>query len=153
MAKKYKKNFIINTLITLSNGIWITQDTPEVSAFREIIKRLKNVGVLMIAPEGTRSKDLKLGKGKNGAAFLALKLGLPIIPAAIIGSDDKQVISNIKKLKKTKISFTFGEPIYLNNSEGSIDIKEQLEKSTELIMTKIAEILPEEFRGYYSQSK
>ena len=57
----------------------------------------------MIVPEGTRSKDGKVGRGHTGAALIAARSGKPVVPVGIVFGD---------KLKfRTRVTVKFGEPI------------------------------------------
>lgn len=67
------------------------------------VEKLNNKRSLMIFPEGTRSKDGKVGRGHSGAALIAAKTGCPIIPVGVVYGE---------KLRfRTKIRVVYGEPI------------------------------------------
>jgi 1-acyl-sn-glycerol-3-phosphate acyltransferase len=97
-------------------------------ALRNGLNVLKDGGVLGLFPEGTRSKDGKLGKGLAGAGFFALRSNALVVPCAVIGT--------YKPFQKVKVFF--GEPINLDPLRES---KATAEEATELIMSKIAELL------------
>jgi len=77
-------------------------------ALKKGLELLKEGKVLGIFPEGTRSKTGKLGKGRIGAALLASKVGVPLIPTAIIGQ---------YRLFRP-ICVVFGKPIHPQDFEG-----------------------------------
>ena len=58
------------------------------TSLREVLQRLNQGGVLIIAPEGTRSKTGGLLPGKPGTTYLAAKTGVPVLPVGIVGSED-----------------------------------------------------------------
>ena len=63
-----------------------------------------------IYPEGTRSRDGRLYKGRTGVAWLALTAGVPVVPVGLVGTDQVMPIgSNVPKLAKVRV--TFGPPI------------------------------------------
>ncbi|MGG4491985.1 lysophospholipid acyltransferase family protein [Metabacillus idriensis] len=97
-------------------------------ALRNGLNVLKEGGVLGLFPEGTRSKDGKLGKGLAGAGFFALRSNALVVPCAVIGT--------YKPFRKVKVFF--GEPINLDPLR---ERKATAEEATELIMSKIAELL------------
>ncbi|MDR0139822.1 lysophospholipid acyltransferase family protein [Metabacillus idriensis] len=97
-------------------------------ALRNGLNVLKEGGVLGLFPEGTRSKDGQLGKGLAGAGFFALRSNALVVPCAVIGT--------YKPFRKVKVFF--GEPINLDPLR---ERKATAEEATELIMSKIAELL------------
>lgn len=97
-------------------------------ALRKGLSVLKDGGVLGLFPEGTRSKDGKLGKGLAGAGFFALRSNALVVPCAVIGT--------YKPFNKVRVFF--GEPINLDSLR---ERKATAEEATEFIMSKIAELL------------
>jgi len=101
----------------------------------EGIDYIKNGGSLFIFPEGTRAKGSEIGEFKQGSLKLADKSGCPIVPVAIIGTDD--ILENNKfGIMPAKCKFIFGEPIYLDKLE-----PEQKKHSAEYVREKIAELI------------
>ena len=112
--------------------------------------RIKQGGVLVIAPEGTRSKTGALQEGKPGVAYFAAKAGLVIVPVALSGTGDKEVVNNLKHLRRSHFKAISGKsfvlpPLRKENRD------EQLKEYTEEIMCRIAVLLPEEKRGFYKE--
>lgn len=105
------------------------------SAIINALKLLKEDQVVLLFPEGTRSKDGKLGEGKHGVAMLAAKAGVPVIPAAIIGTN--KIGSGNPYLPKVQIQF--GKPIM---HQGAAN-KEALQEFTDEIMQNIAKMIKE----------
>jgi 1-acyl-sn-glycerol-3-phosphate acyltransferase len=97
-------------------------------ALRKGLNVLKDGGVLGLFPEGTRSKDGKLGKGLAGAGFFALRSNALVVPCAVIGT--------YKPFRKVRVFF--GEPINLDSLR---ERKATAEETTDFIMSKIAELL------------
>jgi 1-acyl-sn-glycerol-3-phosphate acyltransferase len=112
---------------------------------------MKQGEVLVITPEGTRSKVGHLIEGKQGVSYLAAKLGYPILPAAITGSFDPLFFGQLKRLKRPHVTVTIGPMFNLpplpSESQGR---EEALKRDTDEIMCRLAVILPEEFRGVYA---
>jgi len=108
--------------------------------------------VLVITPEGTRSKVGHLIEGKQGVSYLAAKLGYPILPAGITGSFDPLFFGQLKRLRRPRIMVNVGPAFNLaplpSESQGR---DEALKKDTDEIMCRIAVLLPEDYRGFYAQ--
>ena len=105
--------------------------------------------ILVIAPEGTRSKTEALQEGKMGVAFLASKSGFPVLPVAVTGTEDRRVLENLKHFRRSKIIVRAGEPFYIEIPKGKG--REQLmREATDEIMCRIAALLPESYRGVYA---
>ncbi len=99
-----------------------------------------------VAIEGTRSRTGGLLPGKTGAAYLATRANAPILPMAIWGTE--QVISNLKRLRRSTIHVRLGPMIQLPEGRANT---QQLEEYTEQLMLTIARMLPPEYRGVYRE--
>src|SRR5699024_7884670 len=78
---------------------------------------LEQGNLLGLYPEGTRSPDGRLYKGKTGIARMALETGVPIIPVAMIGTDVMNPIGS-KSFRPAKITVRVGEPLDFSRYEG-----------------------------------
>lgn len=150
VAEKWADYAILRWLGVHLNAIFVDRFNPDLKAMREMIKRMEEGQTLVIAPEGTRARDEKMAQGKPGVAFLASKMGWPILPVAISGSEDRLVLGSLKRFKRTTIRLTAGKsftlpPIPKENRE------EKLQEYTDEIMCHIAVMLPEYNRGYYAE--
>lgn len=147
VADKYKKFPGINWLIKLVGGIWVNREEADVRALKEARDYLRSGGVLGIAPEGTRSKQRQLLPGKTGAAYLADKANVPVVPTACWGTED--AVSKLLTFRRPVIHLRFGDPLELP----PVDRKTRdldLQRNTDEIMCHIAALLPEKYRGYYA---
>jgi len=104
--------------------------------------------LMVIAPEGTRSKTEALQEGKMGVAFLASKSGYPIVPISLTGTEDRLVLANIKRFRRSKIKAVAGEPFTIEIPKGA-GREQAMREATDEIMCRIAANLPEEYRGFY----
>ena len=86
VADKWKKQLWIRLLGNYLNFLYIDRFNSDLPALREVISRMKEGKVLVIAPEGTRSRTGALIEAKPGVSYLAAKLGYPIVPAALAGT-------------------------------------------------------------------
>ncbi len=146
-AKKHQKNVLYSFVINAAGGIWLNRDEPDTRALREAREHLQKGGVLGIAPEGTRSKTGGLISGKTGAAYMADKAGVPIVPVGINGT--YRVVSRVLLLQRPRITVRFGRPFSLPPVERKTR-ECDLERNTEEIMCRIAALLEPQYRGVYA---
>lgn len=106
-------------------------------AIRESLKILKSGRLFGIFPEGTRSKTGHLQEGKPGAAMIALKAGVPIVPMALIGTSKFP----------GKIKVVIGKPMSLEQYQGQKAGREELEHITREVMSKIGKLMGEDSKG------
>jgi 1-acyl-sn-glycerol-3-phosphate acyltransferase len=103
--------------------------------------------VLGVAPEGTRADESHaLQEAKAGAAYIATRADVPIVPVGIVGTE--KIVHNLLRLRRTRVLITFGEPFRL--PEVGHVRTQKLHEYTDLIMSRIAELLPEAYRGVYA---
>jgi 1-acyl-sn-glycerol-3-phosphate acyltransferase len=149
VAEKYRKIPLIPWFVKQLDGIWVDRYNADFGAVRETLNRLKKGGVLVLAPEGTRSPTGKLQKARPGASYLAAKAEVPILPVALMGSEDAIVMANLRRLKRTEITIRVGEVFRLPPLPKK-DRDAALETYTDEIMCRIAALLPPEKRGEYA---
>lgn len=150
VAEKWAEYGILRWLGKHLNAIFVDRFNPDLKALREMMKRMEEGQTLVIAPEGTRARDEKMAQGKPGVAFLASRMGWPILPVAISGSEDRMILGNLKRFKRSTIRLTAGKTFMLppfpkENREG------KLQEYTDEIMCRIAAMLPEHNRGFYAE--
>ena len=149
MVAEYHEQYAFRRwLANLVGAIFVDRYQGDFSALREVMKRLKQGGVLIISHEGTRSKTGGLLPGQPGTAYLAAKTGVPVLPVSIVGSEDRLVAANLKRLKRSPVNLVFGEAFSIPTlpKEGR---EETLQVYTDEIMCQIAALLPESYRGVY----
>lgn len=149
LAEKYKEYAFWRYVARKVDGIWVNRFDADFGALRTVLKRLQNNEVLAIAPEGTRSPTETLLPGRPGAAYLAAKSGLPIIPIGLVGTEDRVVKQRLKRLKKLDITVRVGEP-YRLPSMPKVGRDEWLQAQTDDMMCRIAALLPPDHRGVYA---
>lgn len=104
--------------------------------------------ILGMFPEGGRSHDGKLIKGKPGSAVIASKANVPLLPVGIVGTDK---ISGISWLwKRPRIVVNIGKPFKLPPTSSRIS-KSQMQLLTTQLMREIAALLPPEYQGAYEK--
>jgi 1-acyl-sn-glycerol-3-phosphate acyltransferase len=150
MVAEYHRQYAFRRfLANLVDAIFVDRYQADFAVLREVLKRLKAGGVLIISPEGTRSKTGGLLPGQPGTAYLAAKSGVPVLPVSIVGSEDRLVMHNLKRLRRTPVKVTFGKPLNFEpvNRENR---QEAMQNYTDELMCQIAALLPESYRGEYS---
>jgi 1-acyl-sn-glycerol-3-phosphate acyltransferase len=103
-------------------------------------------GVLGMFPEGKRSRQGALTSGQLGAALIAYHNKVKILPVAITGSE--KIRGREWLFHRPCVVVTIGEPFYLPEIGHTLR-KEQLNDLTDIIMNKIAVLLPEKYQGQY----
>ncbi len=73
-------------IIAALDAISIDREASPVAAMKLMIRKLRGGGALTIFPEGTRTRDGRLGEVKSGFALVAKRAGVPILPVAIVGA-------------------------------------------------------------------
>ena len=150
VAEKWAESAFLRWLGKHLNVIFIDRFNPDIQALREILKRMEKGEVLVIAPEGTRSRTEQMAEGKPGVSYLASKTQFPVIPVGIAGSEDRILFGNLKRFKRTHFQVTIGDafklpPLPRKNRD------ETLREYTDEIMCQIAAIIPERNRGVYAE--
>jgi 1-acyl-sn-glycerol-3-phosphate acyltransferase len=110
---------------------------------------LKDGGAFGIYPEGTRSRDGRLARGKTGVAWLALTAGCPVVPVGIVGTDRVQPIG-ASWPRPHRVSITFGEPMTFPEFTGQAGKQRARREVTDRIMAAIAELSGQEKAGWGS---
>lgn len=149
VAEKYEKVALWRWIGSKLNVIWLNRFEADIHALRETTRRLKQGGILAVAPEGTRSPTEALQTGKPGAAFLAAKAGVPLLPVVLTGTEDRVVLERLRRFQRLDITVRVGEPFTLP----PMDRKNRdayLTEQTEEIMCRIAAYLPEKYHGVYA---
>ena len=121
------------------------------AALRTGLRQLEGDGVLGIYPEGTRSPDGRLYRGKTGIARLALESGAPVVPVAMIGTDVAQPHGRrIPKL--VRMGMVLGEPLDFSRYAGMADDRFILRSVTDEIMYAIMSLSGQEYADMYASS-
>jgi len=146
-AAKHKHNLFYAAVLTVVGSIWVRRGEVDRKALQEALDTLKRGEALGMAPEGTRARGTyALQKGKTGAAYLATRADVPIVPVGLTGTE--QIKKNLPRLRRTHLCIVVGKPFRLPES-GRVQGR-KLREYTDLIMHHIAELLPEEYRGVYA---
>ena len=119
------------------------------AAINTAVRILKDGNLLGIYPEGTRSPDGKLYRGRTGMVRIAIEAGVPIIPVAMIGTYEiqpiGQVIPNIGK-----IVVKFGEPLDFSHLADKMRDPATLREATNVFMRALQELSGQEYVDIYA---
>ncbi|GAA3785271.1 lysophospholipid acyltransferase family protein [Micromonospora maritima] len=118
------------------------------SAFDAAIPVLKAGDLVAVYPEGTRSPDGRLYRGRTGAARLAVAAGVPIIPVGVTGTDKAQPIgTRVPRPGRAKITIRFGKPL---DFTGRADDRTSLRAMTDEMMSEIQKLTGQEYVPRYA---
>lgn len=126
--------------------IWVHRGAPDRRALRAALRGLEEGRLVGLAPEGRESITGTLEEGTGGAAYLALKANVPVLPVTFTGTENIRVYNSLRRLRRPKMTMTFGPLFQL---EDRPDRREAIETGTEQIMLRLARQLPIEYRGVY----
>jgi 1-acyl-sn-glycerol-3-phosphate acyltransferase len=116
-------------------------------SFRRVREAMKEGFFVCVAPEGTRSRNGVLGRGKAGIIQLALYTGAPILPVVHFGGE--RIWDNIRRFRRTPFCFKAGRPFRFR-CEGRPG-KATRELMLAELMGQMARLLPEDMRGIYAE--
>ena len=140
------EHWFVGPLFRAYGVIWIHRGRPDRKAIRAALDGLSQGRLVTLAPEGRQSVVGGLEEGTEGAAFLALKSGAPIVPVGMTGTENDNVYGHMRKWKRAKVTLTVGKPFHLKEHA---DRQIMLREGTKQIMVSLAELLPETYRGKY----
>jgi len=120
----------------------------DIRAYRWAKKQLAIDKVLVLFPEGTRSKTGLVQKAKHGVTRMAMETQTPILPIGITGTKS---LGNLLRhfTPRGEIEVNIGLPFRLPNVEGKPS-KKLIESLTDMVMVRVAQLLPKEYRGVYA---
>jgi len=102
-----------------------------------------------IYPEGTRSRDGRLYRGRTGVAYLALTAGVPVVPVALIGTEQLQP-GGRGGIRMARVTVQFGEPLDLSGF-GPADSGRARREATDAVMASIQRMSGQEVAGVYNE--
>lgn len=128
----------------------VRRGEADLSALRAATEVVKSGKMLVMFPEGTRSRTGGLTEGHSGTGLIALRTGAPILPVAVTGTEViKWPWIFVKPLMVPRVKVTIGEPFQLPPVDRING--ESAKEATDLIMRRIAALLPPEYRGVYAE--
>lgn len=111
---------------------------------------LEDGRAVALYPEGTRSLDGRLYKGRTGVAFLALQTGAPVVPVGLIGTDAVMPVGARMPSFRERVTVRFGEPLDLSR-HGAAGSGRARRAATDEIMAAIHTLSEQELAGAYNE--
>lgn len=140
------------TLAKLYGGIPVHRGEYDRKLIETTLRALKSGRPLVIAPEGTRSHIPGMNRAQPGAAFIIDQANVPVIPVGLTGTTD-DFLKLALKGKRPVLGIHIGAPIILPPVEGRGEARRVArQRNVDLIMLHIAALLPNEYRGVYSDA-
>lgn len=145
MAKEELFHFWGTPVIRAYGAFPVRKRQFDLGAIRRAAQVLKKGLALGIYPEGTRSVTRQLQEPYLGAAFIALKYHVPILPVAVTGSEK---LMTRRLFRRPAVTIRIGELISPTSSNGKVT-KDIMESLSHIFMERIAELLPPGYQGTY----
>ena len=123
-------------LFPAMNVIPVERDGNDMSALREVIKKVKEGNAVLLFPEGTRSIDGKLQPARAGIGLVIAKTGAPVLPMRIFGAYDA-FPKNARRFQFSRITVVIGEPIHFSAEEISNTSRETYQTLSNRVMDAI----------------
>lgn len=139
------KNPIAAWFLRAMQAIPIRRGLGDAAALDAAVQALRRGAVLLVFPEGHRSRTGVLQRGRGGAVRLAMRAGVPIVPVAIQGTEHGFWGAVRRKPAIVRI----GQPYVVEPVPGDMIPPDQMERLTTEMMCRIAVMLPESWRGPY----
>jgi 1-acyl-sn-glycerol-3-phosphate acyltransferase len=149
MAKsEYFDKISIRWLFTNYHAFPVIRHSPDRRALRKAMKTLEDGHVLVVYPEGTRVEDGVLHEPEPGVGFIAQRSRAPVLPVALTGTDRCFPKGAIWP-RRVRVELIYGKPFRLRDRkpDGS---RVSHREAADAIMLAIAELLPPEMRGVFS---
>jgi 1-acyl-sn-glycerol-3-phosphate acyltransferase len=152
LGKEESMHWPVIGWVMRQNGVFgVRRGAGDLEAFKTAKNVLDEGRILVIFPEGTRSRTGALQAAKEGATVLAARSGAPIVPIAIVGS--QRFWGKGKRVPRfgSRVTIRVGKPFTLTIEKGAgVNRREAMAASTTELMRHIAEMLPLEQRGVYA---
>jgi 1-acyl-sn-glycerol-3-phosphate acyltransferase len=139
-----------NVLVRLYGGIPVHRGVYDRSLIETMLAVLRSGRPLLIAPEGGRSHQLGMRQALPGVAYVIDQAEVPVIPVGIVGATD-DFLEKALHCKRPTIEMRIGQAIHLPAITGKGEQRRLArQRNTDIIMHRIAALLPPEYRGVYA---
>jgi len=151
---KLSKNSLTSLGLNVVKTTSIVPNSADTEGLKNIISLVKKGESILIFPEGTRSRAKSLMEAKKGIILIARMTGAPIVPIGLYGTEkllpiNKEGDMSAEKFEFANVNINIGKQFELIKKEKGQDRKDYTDATTNYIMKKIAELLPESYRGVY----
>ena len=142
------KFFLTRMIMEAWEAVPVRRGRLDRRALSRCTRVLKEGKILCLAPEGRRSKDGTLLQGQPGATWFAADKDIPIYPMVQWGCRD--IFQELAHLRRPRVTIKVGRPFFVRTPEGHHAHGDELQLMTDEMMYQMAEVMPEQLRGYYS---
>ena len=153
MAKREMINWpVLGPAFRIFGAFPVSRGKADISALRAATEHLESGAMLVMFPEGTRTRTGGMNTGHPGTAIIAIRSGAPILPVGITGSENLGwPWIFLKPLSVRHIKVVIGKPFHL--PEYKRTTSEAAVEATTIIMRKVAKLLPPSYRGVYGDTE
>ena len=117
-----------------------------------VIHVIKSGLPLLIAPEGARSHVTAMRRAMPGVAYIVEQTGVPVVPVGLIGTTE-DFWQRARRGERPALEMRIGKPIELPEiTSKGMERHEARQRNADLVMSHLAGLLPEEYRGVYADS-
>jgi 1-acyl-sn-glycerol-3-phosphate acyltransferase len=136
---------VIGWLFTVLGGFPVQRDGTDRKALRQAIDMLQRGEVLLVYPEGTRQHGPKIEPLQPGAAYLALRAGVPIVPVGIAGSEEIFRSHATKRPRFGRVAVVIGEPIVPSTRESGVVPRAEVDSLTAQLHDAVQHVFDEAY--------
>jgi len=150
MAKEEMRTWPVVGFLARNAGVFfVRRGEGDRGAQRLALQLLEDGALVGIFPEGTRSLDGRLSEGRAGAALLAMRTGVPVLPVGIAGTH-RIFPGRSRWPHRSRVTIRVGEPFQLPVVSDGLD-RQALRQGTDRMMRAIAALVPAEQRGRWGE--
>jgi len=141
-----------NILVRLYGAIPVHRGEYDRRLVENLIGVLKSGRPLLIAPEGGRTHTTGMRRANPGAAYIVDQAGVPVVPVGILGTSDDLLRHTLHRQRPT-LEMRIGVPFTLPPLEGRGEARRlSRQRNADIIMQHIANLLPPEYHGEYTEA-
>jgi 1-acyl-sn-glycerol-3-phosphate acyltransferase len=137
---------VLGRLFRVLGGFPVERDGTDRKALRESMAMLEAGEPLLVYPEGTRQNGPKIQPLEPGAAYLALRTGVPIVPVGIAGSEEILRDHSAKMPRFGRVAVVVGAPLEPPTRTGGVVPRAQVDALTALLADELQRLLDEAYR-------
>jgi 1-acyl-sn-glycerol-3-phosphate acyltransferase len=126
-------------LFPAMNVIPVERDGNDMSALREVIKKVREGNGVILFPEGTRSRDGNLQPARAGIGLVIAKTGAPVLPMRIFGAYES-FPKDAKRFRMSKVTVVIGHAIHFAPEELANATREKYQELSDRVMDAISEL-------------
>ncbi len=141
---------VLGRVMNAYGTIWVHRGQPDRRALKAALQAFREGRSVGITPEARESSTGALEQGTGGAAYLAIKGKVPILPITFTGTENARVYRNMLRLRRTQMTMRVGELFVLKETG---NWREDIDLGTSQIMITLAKQLPVEYRGAYQSEE